>query len=167
MVLFLELLYLLLVVSCFVLLLYVACLINTIIDFRGLLKIGVIALFSFNILFIFKYDYKNITYAAKENMIDIGKYTNDKIVCMQYENSISLYNDMLPLVCERDYISDYMRKDENVLLYPDDSLKDESKDEDDISGNIEVVKTFPANFKTFGEVREWSLFRYKIFKHSD
>lgn len=129
-------------------------------EIKSVLLSGVAIVFFVNLLFVFKYDIYKLSYSSRDNMIALGDYTDNKVVCLAYENSVSLYNDMLPLVCKLDDINHYMSEDSEVMYYGYSTFENDHLEKDSINQNVDKIRTFEGTFKTFGEVRNWALYKY-------
>ncbi len=114
-----------------------------------------------NFAFIFKYNlYKN-TYSDKEIMLRLGEIADGEIVCFSYDNSNSLYNNILPLMCSEEQILEYMKENPDIYYYGFDDFPTFNLNEDSLNQHVELYYRFEREFETFGEKRRFALFRYK------
>ncbi len=141
-------------------------LIKTSILISVIIKSGFTTLVLLNVILIMKFDFYNLTYSQKNAMIEVGKVVGDGKLCLAYENSITLYNDVKPIVCTYDEINEYMSKDANLFYYGYDNLEEGNSDPQSLSQNVTKVKTYNIDFKTFGEYRRWALYKYDNTRRS-
>ena len=130
--------------------------------YNWLTRTAFVLLIILNVMFIIKYDLYKMTYTQKDTMIEVGEIVGDGIVCLQYENTISLYNDIKPLVCLYDEIDMYIKNDNDIYYYGYDDFENHSSDINSISNNVHKVKSFPVEFYTFGIRRNWALYKYGV-----
>lgn len=114
-----------------------------------------------NSAFIFKYNFYKNTYSDKKIMQQLGELADGKIVCFSYENSNTLYNNILPLTCSESQILEYMRKNPDIFYYGFEDFPTFNMDENSLNQHLEVYYRFDREFETFGVKRAFALFRYK------
>ena len=112
-------------------------------------------------VFIFKYNFYKNTYSDKKIMQQLGELADGKIVCFSYENSNTLYNNILPLTCSESQILEYMRKNPDIFYYGFEDFPTFNMDENSLNQHLEVYYRFDREFETFGVKRAFALFRYK------
>lgn len=114
-----------------------------------------------NAIFVFKYNFYKNTYSDKAIMQQLGELANGKIVCFSYENTNTLYNDILPLLCPEDQILEYMKKDPNIYYYGFADFADFNTNDESLNQHVEICYIFEREFETFGVKRQFALFKYK------
>lgn len=114
-----------------------------------------------NCTFIFKYNFYKNTFSDKEIMQQLGKIADNKIVCFSYDNSNTLYNNILPLMCPEDQILEYMKKNPDIYYYGFEDFQTFNSDKNSLNQHVEICYRFEREFETFGIKRSFALFRYK------
>lgn len=129
--------------------------------FPKVIYAGLAGMILLNTTFIFKYNFYKNTYTAKAIMEQLGEIADGKIVCFSYENTNSLYNNILPLVCEEDQILKYMKQNPDIYYYGFEDFPTFNTDKDSLNQHVELCYRFDQEFQTFGIKRNFGLFRYK------
>ena len=94
-------------------------------------------------------------------MLRLGEIADGEIVCFSYDNSNSLYNNILPLMCSEEQILEYMKENPDIYYYGFDDFPTFNLNEDSLNQHVELYYRFEREFETFGEKRRFALFRYK------
>jgi len=129
--------------------------------FTKSIYICMIGMLLINAIFVFKYNFYKNTYSDKAIMQQLGELANGKIVCFSYENTNTLYNDILPLLCPEDQILEYMKKDPNIYYYGFADFADFNTNDESLNQHVEICYIFEREFETFGVKRQFALFKYK------
>lgn len=114
-----------------------------------------------NSVFIFKYNFYKNTYSDRKIMQQLGEFVDGKIVCFSYENSNTLYNNILPLMCSETQILEYMKKNPDIFYYGFEDFPTFNLDENSLNQHVKVYHRFDREFETFGVKRKFALFQYK------
>lgn len=64
-----------------------------------------------NIMFTYRYNFRNVNFSERNAMIELSKYNNEFILG-EYENGFTLYNDFLPVLDTRENILTLMKTGE-------------------------------------------------------
>lgn len=141
---------------------------------KPLIYITVIGLVAINSSLIYRFCIKEVTFFERDAMKELDKYISKEdvfVVGSGYHLGYSLYNEMKYIVIESlEEIQPLMEEDENILLIDyewDNSGMDyyfNSLVFTNTSSTIEPVAIIHRNFMTFGEKRNFCLYKIKYLK---
>lgn len=124
-----------------------------------------------NIFFTSKYILLNPVYTQRNNMIELGKIADGQYVLEPYEQGITLYNNIKPVVNEYPVLRKYLEENKNLYYYDyydnypgmrnflDNTLFKGSE------YTAVPVYRFRSQMQAFGQKRSTAL--YKVIKKSD